>query len=223
MLPFGLATLREEVVACQRCPRLVNYLAGSRLAHPDYWSRPVPGFGDPGARLLIVGLAPAFHGGNRHGRVFTGDASGAWLWSALHEMGLASAPASPSAEKPLAARGVYVTNVVRCAPPGNRPTEEEVRHCQEFLEREIALLPNLRAVLALGRVAHGAYVRARSDGALRRYPFAHQATHRFGTPPHWLVDSYHPSRQNTSTRRLTQQMWRAAVLQAWEAATCDPD
>jgi uracil-DNA glycosylase family 4 len=221
MLPVGLEALREEVVDCQRCPRLASYLTEAREKHPDYWGRPVPGFGDPAARLLILGLAPAYHGGNRHGRIFTGDQSGAWLWGALHELGLASAANSTSGDQPLVATGVYVTNAVRCAPPGNRPVPEEVAACRSFLERELALLTGVRVVLALGRIAHATYVRLRGDGRPGDRPFAHGAVHRFAARPAWLVDSYHPSRQNTNTRVLTWEMWIAALDAARRLAGVD--
>jgi uracil-DNA glycosylase len=214
MLPFGLAALREEVVACRQCPRLAGYLADCRVSHPDYWARPVPGFGDPEAHLLVVGLAPAFHGGNRHGRVFTGDSSGAWLWRALHELGLASAPDSPNAQAPLTARGVYVTNAVRCVPPGNRPDPGEVAACSAYLKRELELLREVRVVLALGKIAHDACVRTFAGGPLSARPFAHGAVHELPGRPAWLVDTYHPSRQNTNTGVLTWEMWVRALRDA---------
>lgn len=218
MLPVGLDRLREEVVNCARCPRLAGYLAECRGRFPDYWARPVPSLGEADARLLILGLAPAFHGGNRHGRVFTGDQSGSWLWRALHELGAASAPNSPDARTPLTAPGIYVTNAVRCVPPGNRPTPEEIRTCQGFLRRELALLPNLRVVLALGKIAHTTYVRLRGEGPVSRTPFAHGAVHRFAGSPEVLVDSYHPSRQNTNTGVLTWEMWVGVIGTALEHA-----
>jgi uracil-DNA glycosylase family 4 len=218
MLPFGLAALREEVVACRQCPRLAEYLAECRRCHPEYWARPVPGFGDPQARLLVVGLAPALHGGNRHGRVFTGDSSGAWLWRALHELGLASAPDSPDAQSPLAAYGVYVTNAVRCVPPGNRPAPAEIAACSAFLKRELELLPEVRVILALGRIAHDACVRILAGGPLSAHPFAHGAAHELAGRPEWLVDTYHPSRQNTNTRVLTWEMWAGVIARAAEHA-----
>lgn len=218
MLPFGLAALREEVVACRRCPRLAEYLAEGRSTHPDYWGRPVPGFGDPEARLLIVGLAPAFHGGNRHGRVFTGDHSAAWVWRALHELGLASSPASLSASEPLAVSGVYVTNAVRCAPPGNRPAPGEIRACRSFLQEELALLRNVRAILALGRIAHEDCVRLLDDGPLAAFPFSHGLAHELSGRALYLIDSYHPSRQNTNTGVLTWEMWQEVVGAAWKRA-----
>src|SRR5437764_15151658 len=161
----SLPQVSADVVECFKCPRLVAWrelvAQEKRAAYRDweYWGRPVPGFGDPAARLLIVGLAPAFHGGNRHGRVFTGDQSAAWLWRALHELGLASSPTSVSASEPLRVNGVYVTNAVRCAPPGNRPLPREVRACRRLLEREMNLLPYVTAILALGKIAHEASFR----------------------------------------------------------------
>ncbi len=217
MLPFGIETLRAEVVACRRCPRLAEYLDRARPAYPSYWCRPVPGMGDPEARLYILGLAPAFHGGNRHGRVFTGDSSGSWVWRALYELGLASAPDSPDAGAPLEARGVYVSNSVRCAPPGNRPTTAEFAACRDFLRRELELLPRVRVVLALGHLAHDSYVRLQERRPAAA-PFSHGAVHRLASGPPVLVDSYHPSRQNTQTGRLTWEMWSGVLRQAWTTA-----
>jgi uracil-DNA glycosylase len=212
-----LAVLSSEIHACDRCPRLAQYLRKSREEHPDYWSRPVSGFGDPEARLFILGLAPAFHGGNRHGRIFTGDESGRWLWGALYELGAASDSNSTGREQPLSVRGVYISNAVRCAPPGNRPTGEEFDACREFLRQEMELLPEVRVVLALGKLAHDTYLKLRGE-KLAAYPFHHGAAHdlRRGRPV--LVDSYHPSRQNTNTGVLTWDMWTTVLENAAQAA-----
>lgn len=207
-----LLQLAAEIHACSLCPRLAEYLAGSRRDFPEYWSRPVSGFGDPEARLFILGLAPAFHGGNRHGRVFTGDQSGTWLWGALHELGACSAPNSHSGDQPMSARGVYVSNAVRCAPPGNRPTTEEFTACRDFLRRELELLPRVRVVLALGKLAHDTYLKLRGV-KLSAYPFQHGAVHELPDGP-VLVDSYHPSRQNTNTGVLTWEMWTEVIQEA---------
>lgn len=217
----ALFQLAEEIHACSRCPRLAEYLAGSRASHPAYWSRPVSGFGDPDARLLILGLAPAFHGGNQHGRVFTGDSSGSWLWSALHELGVASADNSLHREQPLEARGVWVSNAVRCAPPANRPTPEEFAACREFLLRELELLPNVRTVLALGKLAHDSFLKLRGL-RLSAYPFAHGAVHAL-PDGYTLVDTYHPSRQNTNTGVLTREMWVNAIREALRLSGCLTD
>jgi uracil-DNA glycosylase family 4 len=177
-----------------------------------YWGRPVPGFGDPRARLLLVGLAPAAHGGNRTGRVFTGDASGDWLFGVLHQFGFASQSNSTARDDGLKLTDCYVTASARCAPPDNKPTLEELRRCRPYLEREIALLQRLRVVVALGRVGFESYLKA--TGHWDRLPprerpvFGHgrEAILPDGTV---LVASYHPSRQNTQTGRLTRAMWRS--------------
>lgn len=204
------------MVACELCPRLrAHCLAVAkerRRAFRDqvYWGRPVPGFGDPEARLVIVGLAPAAHGGNRTGRMFTGDSSGDWLYGALHRHGFANQPHSVSRDDGLALTGCYVTASARCAPPDNRPTREELARCRSYLESELARLRRARVVLVLGRVAHETWLRA--SGWWDRIParerpvFAHGAEARLpdGTI---LLSSYHPSRQNTQTGRLTRAMW----------------
>lgn len=187
------------------------------FADQDYWGRPVPGFGDPAARLLIVGLAPAAHGANRTGRMFTGDQSGDWLYEALHRFGFASQAESVSRDDGLRLDDCYVTAAARCAPPANRPTPEELATCRAWLEREITLLPRVTVVLVLGRIAHEGWLRAsgwwerRSPG--ERPPFGHGASVRLPGGP-WLVSSYHPSRQNTNTGRLTRGMWHAVFRTA---------
>ncbi|MGE5178336.1 MAG: uracil-DNA glycosylase [Bacteroidota bacterium] len=176
-----------------------------------YWGRPVPGFGDPEAWLLVVGLAPAAHGGNRTGRIFTGDKSGEWLYGELHRQGLASRPDSVSRDDGMKLRGVYVTAALRCAPPGNRPLPVEAERCREYLIRELRALRRIRVRLVLGRIAFDAYLRARSaqgSTALRPKPgFGHGLYHALPEGG-WLLCSYHPSQQNTSTGVLTQAMWR---------------
>jgi uracil-DNA glycosylase len=211
--PDALAQLNERIVACSACPRLAAYLAAGRARHPEYWSRPVPGIGDRRARLLVVGLAPGFHGANRTGRPFCVDASGLWLWRALFETGALPSAEAPASSAELAS--VYVTNAVRCAPPGNRPTGAEFAACRPFLQAELALLEQVSVVLALGRDAHDACLRLRrASGDQGAAPFAHGAVHRWPARPRLLVDSYHPSRQNTQTGRLTWPMFRDAVARA---------
>jgi uracil-DNA glycosylase family 4 len=220
MAPDSLSRLAAEVVACAVCPRLAAYLAAARETHPGYWCRPVPGVGDPRARLLVVGLAPGFHGANRTGRPFCTDSSGLWLWRALHETRVLPSPEPPVSGSDLPR--VYVTNAVRCAPPANRPTAAEFAACRPFMNREFALLPEVRVLLALGRHAHDACDRLRrAAGSSSAAPFAHGAVHHGAPPAPVLVDSYHPSRQNTQTGRLTWPMFvgvvRMAVELAWEA------
>ncbi len=214
----ALERLNREIVACQRCPRLVAHREAvaqrKRRAyrHEEYWGRPVPGFGDPDARILIVGLAPAAHGANRTGRMFTGDSSGRFLFRYLYEVGLANQPDSVHRWDHLQLRDAYLTAVVRCAPPANRPTPQEIRNCLPYLARELDLLPNLRVVLTLGQIAHRGYLQILKDrGIVRRFsdfPFRHHAVYEIPhAPARWLVASYHPSRQNTQTGRLTPAMF----------------
>jgi uracil-DNA glycosylase family 4 len=206
-----MARIAGEVVACERCPRLrawcrkVAHEKVRRFREQEYWGRPVPGFGDPKARLLIVGLAPAAHGGNRTGRVFTGDRSGDFLFAALHRAGFANQPTSVSREDGLRLHDCYIAPLARCAPPANKPTPGEIGRCREYLEREWALLPEVRAVLALGKVAmDGFLAMARDGGRLQRRSllFGHNVSHDLGDGLR-LFASYHPSQQNTFTGKLT--------------------
>jgi uracil-DNA glycosylase len=209
-----LRALEREIIDCRACPRLVAWREESarqkvaRFADQVYWGRPLPGFGDPAARILIVGLAPAAHGGNRTGRIFTGDRSGDFLFAAMHRTGFANQPVSVSRDDGLRLRGAWVTAVNRCAPPGNRPTPKERDTCLPFLARELAALRQLRAIVALGSFAW--------DGALRALAFAGHAVPRprprFGHGAQAQVGSvellgcFHPSQQNTFTGTLTEPM-----------------
>ncbi len=192
---------------CRRCPRLAGFLAEVRAEHPGYYARPVPSFGDDRPRLLVVGLAPGMHGANRTGRPFTGDHAGILLYATLHRHGFASGPGSVSADDGLRLSGCRITNAVRCLPPANKPEPAEVRQCNAYLEEELAALPQGAAVLALGNVAHGAVLRALGL-KLREHPFAHGAVHLL-VEGRALFDSYHCSRYNTQTRRLTPEMFEA--------------
>jgi uracil-DNA glycosylase len=201
---------------CRRCPRLVQFLAATRKRHADYWARPVPSFGARSPRILIVGLAPGMHGANRTGRPFTGDFAGILLYRTLHELGLASAPVSTSAGDALRLLEARIVNSVKCVPPANKPLPEEIRRCNSFLQEEIAGLPRVRVYLALGRIAHEAVLLA--CGLQRsRYAFGHGREHALDGA-RWLVDSYHCSRYNTQTRRLTAPMFREVVARACELA-----
>jgi len=210
-----LERVTNEIVACRKCPRLVRYreqvARTKRAAFRDweYWGRPVPGFGDPHARVLVVGLAPAAHGGNRTGRTFTGDRSGEWLYRALYHAGFSNQPTSVSKDDGLALRDCYIAAAVRCAPPQNRPTRIEFARCQPYVEREVTLLRNLRVVVALGGVAMGAFLRTwRAVGHNVPSPvpkFRHGGV--WHLPPVALVASYHPSQRNTQTGRLTRTMF----------------
>jgi uracil-DNA glycosylase family 4 len=224
--PPALAALTAEIVDCRRCPRLVEWRErvarekAPRFRDDDYWGRPVPGFGDPAARILLLGLAPAAHGGNRTGRVFTGDASGDFLWPAMHAVGLADRPASRRADDGLALTDAYIAAAVRCAPPDNKPTIDERETCAPYLVRELGLLRDVRVIVALGGFAW--------DAALRTFAalghptpapkprFGHGAEATVG--PYRLVGTYHPSQQNTFTGRLTQPMFQAVLRRAVEAA-----
>ena len=218
-----LATIADAIVVCERCPRLRAHCR--RIAREkkrefrdwDYWGRPVPGFGDPRARLLVVGLAPAAHGGNRTGRVFTGDSSGDWLYEALHRFGFANQPRSVARDDGLRLRDCYVTAAARCAPPGNKPTADELANCRPYLVAELRALRRVRVVVALGRIGHEGYLRAAGWwdrlSPRERPPFGHGTVAALpdGTT---LISSYHPSRQNTNTGKLTRAMWRAVFRKA---------
>jgi len=197
---------------CRRCPRLAEYLSDLRVEHPAYWNKPVPSFGDPKARLLIVGLAPGRHGANASGRPFTGDFAGILLYRTLHGLGLASAPESVRSDDDLKLLGCRITNAVKCLPPQNKPTTAEVNTCNGFLAAELEALPVGAVVLALGTIAHRAVLKALS---LKQadFRFAHGAQHRLDQD-RWLVDSYHCSRYNTQTRRLTTQMFSSVLAEA---------
>jgi uracil-DNA glycosylase family 4 len=215
--------LADDITACRRCKRLVKCreLAAKeppkRFVGMPYWAKPIPGFGDPDARLLVVGLAPAAHGGNRTGRVFTGDRSGDWLFGALHRAGLANQAASIAVDDGLALRDTYVTCVVRCAPPGNHPDPKERDACLPFLVRELETLP-VRSIVALGGFAWDGVLRAARQlghDLLPKPAFTHGATARLG--PWRLFGSYHVSQQNTFTGRLTEPMLDAVFSQACAA------
>ena len=210
---LALQELTGEIVSCRRCPRLVEHrerIGETKRASYrdwDYWAKPVPSFGDPEAPLMLLGLAPAAHGGNRTGRVFTGDASATFLIKAMHEAGLANQPVSDHRDDGLEYTGAYVCAAVRCVPPQDRPTPEEQRTCLPYLAREMQLLPNLRVVLALGQIAFQAAIRAMAElGAQRpRAKFGHGSVHRLAPELPLLVGCYHPSPRNTNTGRLNME------------------
>jgi uracil-DNA glycosylase len=223
-----LLELQTVVACCTRCPRLREHcraIAATRRRawrDWDYWGKPVPSFGDPHARVLVLGLAPAAHGGNRTGRIFTGDRSGDWLYRALYQTGFASQPTSVSRDDGLTLRDIYITASARCAPPENKPTPAELRNCRPYLERELDLLPNLRVVIALGRIAFDQYLQIlKSRGLISsRAPFVFGHNRRFQPAPQTpiLISSYHPSQQNTSTGKLTEKMLLAVFRNARKAA-----
>ena len=234
--PTSLAALEAEVVECRRCPRLVQWreevarVKRSAFADQDYWGRPIPGFGDPDARVLILGLAPAAHGANRTGRMFTGDRSGDWLYAALHRAGFANQPESRSRDDGLRLRDAYVTAIVRCAPPANKPTPDERDRCLPWTVAELGFLPSVRVVLCLGAFAWDAALRLRT--ALGHPPVRPKP--KFGHGTLWydnarhddgagggrfaLLGTYHPSQQNTFTGVLTEQMLDDVFVTAKEIA-----
>jgi uracil-DNA glycosylase family 4 len=201
---------------CPLCPRLVEFRRANRKKYPDYFNDPVPGFGDAKARLLIVGLAPGLHGANRTGRPFTGDYAGDLLYSSLLRQGLARGSYDARADDGFELIDTMITNVVRCVPPDNKPQSVEINTCRQFLSAHIAAMPNLRAILALGRIAHES-VRRALGVSLRAHPFAHGALHRVENGL-TLVASYHCSRYNTNTGVLTPAMFDEALSRAREAA-----
>ena len=206
-----LRRLARRVVACTRCPRLVAYLRDCKARWPDHRCKPVPGFGDPDARLVIVGLAPGIHGAGRTGRVFTFDDSGKWLFGALHEVGLASRPVSEGPGDGLELRGVYICAAARCAPPGNRPLPVELDNCRPYLAQELDHFKTA-SILALGRIAHESVLKV-VGARPSAFPFAHGAEHRL-FDGRTMLDTYHPSRQNTNTGVLTRPMWHAIFKRA---------
>jgi uracil-DNA glycosylase len=224
----GLEALTAEIVACRRCPRLVEWrerVAREKVARfrsDTYWGRPVPGFGDPAASILFVGLAPAAHGGNRTGRVFTGDASGDFLFAAMHAVGLANQAVSRAPDDGLRLLGAYVAAAVRCAPPANKPLPSERDNCAPFLARELALLPDVRVLVALGAYGWEAALRAVADVAgpdavpRPRPKFGHGAEARVG--PYTLIGTYHPSQQNTFTGKLSRPMLETVLARSREIA-----
>jgi uracil-DNA glycosylase family 4 len=221
-----LVRINQRIQNCRQCQRLLEHCRTVAVtkrrayADEDYWGQPVPSFGDPDARLLIIGLAPGAHGANRTGRMFTGDASGDFLYRALYETGFASQPSSRHAKDGLQLQGVYITAAAHCAPPGNKPSPEELRQCRPYLAEELRALRKLRAVVALGRVAFDAYLRViREDGAIETaapFRFAHNALHDTGAGQPRLISSYHPSQQNTLTGRLTMEMLIEVFVRARE-------
>lgn len=223
-LKDSLKILNREIVACELCPRLRTYdrevARVKRRAYLDwdYWGKPVPGFGDPQARGLLIGLAPGAHGANRTGRMFTGDRSGDFLYRALHETGFASQGESSSREDGLELQGAYVAAAGRCAPPENKPLPDELARCRPYLEREIDLLKQVRVVVVLGGIALRTYLGILRDRgviqSMAAFPFGHNLVYHLGPGAPALITSYHPSQQNTSTGKLTAEMLRQVFERA---------
>lgn len=215
-MPAWLTQLNRDILACTRCPRLISHCQQvareKRRAYLDwdYWGKPVPGFGDPSARLLVLGLAPGAHGSNRTGRPFTGDGSGYFMYPVLHKVGFASQPTATHRDDGLQLKDVYITSVGRCAPPANKPTPEELSNCSEFLDRELAGLKNLKVIVLLGKIAFDGYLNyLKRRGVLKTksaYLFAHGAKYKLPDSK-ILLASYHPSMQNTLTGKLTEKMF----------------
>ena len=226
-LPSALNILNHEVIGCRKCPRLVEYRerigVEKRRAYRDheYWAKPVPGFGDPKARLLVLGLAPGAHGSNRTGRPFTGDRSGEFMYPILNKVGFASQPTAVSREDGLKLLDCYITAAVRCAPPDNKPLPEELANCAPYLDREIAALDRVKVVVALGKIGFDAYLAhlRRTGHSFRnaQYPFGHAVEYDLpnGTT---LLGSYHPSNQNTATGKLTAKMFEDVFRRAKKLA-----
>ncbi len=230
-MPEWLEELNRQVVACRACPRLVAHreqvAREKRRAYLnwEYWGKPVPGFGDPEARVLLLGLAPGAHGSNRTGRMFTGDSSGVFLFRTLYETGFANQPTSRNRDDGLALKDAYITATIRCAPPGNKPLPQEIRNCAPFLDRELTCLKNVRVVVALGRIAFDAYLNyLKRRGLLasrKTYVFAHGA-HYLMPDDRVLLASYHPSNQNTQTGKLTRRMFNEIFRKARKLAELAP-
>jgi uracil-DNA glycosylase family 4 len=226
-MPSALRILEAEVIACRRCPRLVEYRERigreKRRAYfgCDYWARPVPGFGDPAARVLVLGLAPGAHGSNRTGRPFTGDSSGNFMYPILHRLGFASQPTSTGRNDLLQLRDMWITAAVRCAPPDNKPLLQELAACADFTAREFAALKSLKVVVALGKIAFDAYLGLLlSQHLIARksaFTFAHAAEYAMPNAI-TLLASYHPSNQNTATGRLTAPMFESVFARARQLA-----
>jgi uracil-DNA glycosylase family 4 len=220
---MDILDIYDTVISCRKCPRLVEYrervACTKRRAYLDseYWGKPVPAFGDAGGRLLAVGLAPGAHGSNRTGRMFTGDASGVFLYAALNKARFANQSVSTDREDGLQVRDMLISAVCRCAPPGNKPTRTEITNCIPYLVEEIGLMPNLQGYIALGRIAFDNILGiVRSIGVeVPRFNFKHGEVYQLGVGVPWLLASYHPSQQNTQTGRLTvsmfDQVWQKAV------------
>lgn len=223
-----LLKLQKKITACKKCPRLVKYISEIRDKYPTYWCKPVPSFGDPKAGILILGLAPGRFGSNRTGRMFTGDSSGNFMYKILHEVGLCNKPISTDLNDGLVLKNSYITAMGRCAPPQNKPTLSELENCFPYLENELQLLENVKVIVALGKIAFDGYVKwlfkhyfAGADQCAcpmkkSSFKFSHGAIYESKDLPHVLIASYHPSRQNTQTGRLTAKMFKHVFEKALE-------
>ncbi|TBR07081.1 MAG: uracil-DNA glycosylase [Candidatus Nitrosotenuis sp.] len=211
----SISKLNKQIIQCEKCPRLASYIRKisidkvKRYRHEKYWGLPLSGFGDPNAELLIIGLAPAAHGGNRTGRMFTGDSSGDWLAKVLFDNGFATKPNSDKIDDGFQLINAYITAAVKCAPPQNKPTRDEINTCSEFLYHELAILKNIKIVVCLGKIAHDSL---KQIFGIKGEKFSHN--NRFAYNDKIILSSYHPSRQNTQTGKLTWNQWNRIFVQA---------
>ncbi|OGI18336.1 MAG: hypothetical protein A3B68_04690 [Candidatus Melainabacteria bacterium RIFCSPHIGHO2_02_FULL_34_12] len=226
----NIAKLQNKIIKCKKCPRLAKYIAGIKEKYPSYWCKPVPSFGDANAQILIIGLAPGRFGSNRTGRMFTGDSSGDFMYKILYEIGLCDNPlrkglpwqVPTNANDGLRLKNCYITAMARCAPPQNKPAPQELSNCFNYFEEEIKLFKNVKVVIALGKIAFDGYLKfVRADLCVcpikkKDFKFFHGATYRSKNLPHVLIASYHPSRQNTNTGRLTPKMFKDIFKNAIE-------
>ncbi len=211
-LPGRLSLLQERITKCKKCPRLAKYINEIKEKYPTYWCKPVPSFGDVNAEILIVGLAPGRFGSNRTGRIFTGDSSGDFMYKILHEVGLCNKPTATDLNDGLVLKNCYITAVGRCAPPQNKPTPKELNNCFPYFKEEIKLLKKIKVIVALGKIAFDGYLKwlfLNNPAVLRKkdFKFSHSAIYNSKDLPHILIASYHPSRQNTQTGKLTAKMF----------------
>lgn len=216
----NIAKLQNKITKCKKCPRLVKYLGLIKEKYPTYWCKPVPSFGDPDAEILIVGLAPGRFGSNRTGRMFTGDASGEFLYQTMYDVGLCNKPKSTDVNDSLVLKNCYITAMARCAPPQNKPTPKELENCFPYFVEELNILKNVRVIVALGKIAFDGYLKfVRADLCVcpikkKDFKFSHGAIYKSKNLPHILIASYHPSRQNTQTGRLTYKMFKQVFHKA---------
>lgn len=227
-MSLKLSSLQDKITKCKKCPRLVEYINQIKDKYPTYWCKPVPSFGDPNASILIVGLAPGRFGSNRTGRMFTGDSSGNFMYKVLYEVGLSNQPDASHMNDGLILKNCYITAVGRCAPPQNKPTPGELANCFPYFEEELELLKNIKVVVALGKAAFDGYVKwlvasqaidQRPRIRKKDFKFAHSAIYKSKSLPHILIASYHPSRQNTQTGKLTDKMFRQIFKKALQYST----
>ena len=216
--------LQKKITSCKKCPRLVKYLGSIKEKYPTYWCKPVPSFGDPDAEILIVGLAPGRFGSNRTGRMFTGDASGEFLYKTLYGVGLCNKSKSIGLNDGFVLKNCYITAMGRCAPPKNKPTPKELENCFPYFEEEIKYLRNVKVVVALGKIAFDGYIKycgmrnVECGMKKKDFKFSHSAIYKSKNLPHVLIASYHPSRQNTQTGRLTKKMFKEIFEKAEKAS-----